>query len=67
MIYDMKRLERMSLEELQTVAKELGLKVRKTQTPKMLAYAIIDAQADQRAAQVEAKEAATNPIRPFRQ
>ena len=54
----MKRLERMSLEELQTVAKELGLKVRKTQTPKMLAYAIIDAQADQRAAQVEAKEAA---------
>ncbi|MBQ4390512.1 MAG: transcription termination factor Rho [Paludibacteraceae bacterium] len=57
-MYDMKRLERMSLEELQTVAKELGLKVRKTQTPKMLAYAIIDAQADQRAAQVEAKEAA---------
>jgi transcription termination factor Rho len=48
----------MSLEELQTLAKELGLKVRKTQTPKMLAYAIIDAQADQRAAQVEAKEAA---------
>ena len=57
MIYDMKKLERMSLEELQTVAKELGLKVRKTQTAKMLAYSILDAQADQRAAIVEAKQA----------
>ena len=58
MVYDMKRLERMTLEELQAVAAELGIKTRKSHTPKMIAYLILDAQADQRAAQVEAKEAA---------
>ena len=57
MQFDMQKLERMSLEELRTAATELGIKVRKAHTPKMLAYAILDAQADQRAAVVEAKEA----------
>ena len=57
MQFDMQKLERMSLEELRTAATSLGIKVRKAHTPKMLAYAILDAQADQRAAVVEAKEA----------
>lgn len=57
MQYDMKRLERMSLEELREVADSLGLKTRRSQTPKMIAYSILDAQADQRAVEVQAKEA----------
>ena len=55
MLYDMKRLERMSLAELQEVARSYGIKFRKTHTPKMLAYAILDAQADQKASEVDAK------------
>ena len=57
MQYDIQKLERMTLDELRAAATELGIKVRKAQTPKMLAYSILDAQADQRAAVVEAKEA----------
>lgn len=47
----------MSLEELTSIAKELGLTVRKSYKEKQIAYAILDAQGDQRAADVEAKEA----------
>lgn len=57
MQYDMQRLERMTLEELRAAAEELGAKVKKNHTPKMIAYLILDAQADKRAADVEAKEA----------
>lgn len=46
----------MSLEELREVADSLGLKTRRSQTPKMIAYSILDAQADQRAVEVQAKE-----------
>ncbi len=53
----MQKLERMTLEELRAAAEELGAKVKKTHTPKMIAYLILDAQADKRAADVEAKEA----------
>ncbi len=56
MQYDMKRLERMSLEELREVADSLGLKTRRSQTAKMIAYSILDAQADQRAEEVQAKQ-----------
>ena len=58
MIYDIKKLEQMTLEELQALATELGIKVRKGHTQKMLVYSILDAQADQKAASVEAKEQA---------
>ncbi len=47
----------MSLEELTSIAKELGLTVRKSYKEKQIAYAILDAQGDQRAAVVEAKVA----------
>ena len=57
MQYDMQRLERMTLEELRAAAEELGVKVKRAHTPKMIAYLILDAQADKRAADVEAKEA----------
>ena len=57
MQYTMQRLERMSLDELTSIAKELGLTVRKSYKEKQIAYAILDAQGDQRAADVEAKEA----------
>lgn len=46
----------MSLEELREVADSLGLKVRRSHTPKMIAYSILDAQADQRAEEVQARE-----------
>ncbi|MCQ2346050.1 MAG: transcription termination factor Rho [Paludibacteraceae bacterium] len=58
MQYDIKKLERMSPEELKQVATSLGVKPRRTATPKMIIYAILDAQADQKAATVQAKEEA---------
>ncbi len=57
MQYDMQKLERMTLEELKAAAAELGINVRRSHTAKMIAYLILDAQADKRAADVEAKEA----------
>lgn len=48
----------MSPEELKQVATSLGVKPRRTATPKMIIYAILDAQADQKAATVQAKEEA---------
>ena len=53
----MQKLERMSLEELTSIAQSLGLTVRKSYKEKQIAYAILDAQGDQRAADVEAKVA----------
>lgn len=56
MQYDLKRLERMSLEEIREVADSLGIRTRRSHTPKMIAYLILDAQADQRAVEVQARE-----------
>ncbi len=46
----------MSLEEIREVANALGIKTRRSHTPKMIAYLILDAQADQRAVEVQARE-----------
>ncbi|MBR1427289.1 MAG: transcription termination factor Rho [Paludibacteraceae bacterium] len=56
MQYDMNKLEQMTLEELTEAANALGLKPRRTHTPKMIMYQILDAQADKRAADVQARE-----------
>lgn len=56
MQYDMKKLERMSLDDLKGVASELGVKVKRTMNERTIIYAILDAQADQKAASVQAKE-----------
>jgi len=57
MQYDMKRLERMTLEELKEAAKTLGVKVHgNVKNTQLLIYEILDAQADQRAEQIQAKE-----------
>jgi len=56
MQYDKTKLERLSLDELKEVAKGLGIKVRNTKDTQRLVYEILDAQADQKAEQVQAKE-----------
>ncbi len=56
MQYDLKKLERLSLEEIREVANSLGIRTRRNHTPKMIAYLILDAQADQRASEVQARE-----------
>lgn len=56
MAYDIQKLERMAPDELREVAQNLGLKVRRSQTDKMIIYSILDAQADQRAVEVQARE-----------
>lgn len=58
MQYDIKKLEQMSLEEVTQIAQSLGLSPKRQHTQKMIIYQILDAQADQRAADVEAKESA---------
>ena len=56
MLYDLKKLEQMTLEEVTEIAKSLGLKPQKRHTQKMIIYSILDAQADQRAVEVQARE-----------
>lgn len=56
MLYDLKKLERMTLEEVTEIAVGLGLKPQKRHTQKMIIYSILDAQADQRAVEVQARE-----------
>lgn len=46
----------MTLEELKAVAKGLGVRVGHTKNQQMIIYNILDAQADQRAADVQARE-----------
>ena len=46
----------MSLDEVREIAVSLGLNPRRTQTVREISYAILDAQADNRAAAVQAKE-----------
>ena len=56
MQYELQKLERMSLDEVREIAESLGLKPRRSQTIREISYAILDAQADNRAAVVQAKE-----------
>ena len=56
MQYDLQKLERMSLEQVREIAVEMGLSPRRSQSIREISYAILDAQADKRAAVVQAKE-----------
>jgi len=58
MQYELQKLERMTLEEVREIAVSMGLNPRRSQTVREISYAILDAQADQRAAAVQAKEEA---------
>ena len=58
MQYDLQKLERMTLEQVREIAQEMGLNPRRSQSIREISYAILDAQADQRAAVVQAKEEA---------
>ena len=56
MQYDLNKLERMTLEQVREIAVEMGLNPRRSQSIREISYAILDAQADNRAAAVQAKE-----------
>ena len=56
MQYELQRLERMSLDDVREIARSLGLNPRRSQSLREISYAILDAQADNRAAVVQAKE-----------
>ena len=58
MQYELQKLERMSLEAVREIAESMGLKPRRSQSIREISYAILDAQADNRAAVVQAKEEA---------
>lgn len=58
MQYELQKLERMTLEQVREIAQEMGLNPRRNQSIREISYAILDAQADQRAAVVQAKEEA---------
>ena len=58
MQYELQKLERMSLEEVREIAVSMGLSPRRSQSIREISYAILDAQADNRAAAVQAKEEA---------
>ena len=58
MQYDLQKLERMPLEQVREIAQEMGLSPRRSQSIREISYAILDAQADKRAAVVQAKEEA---------
>ena len=56
MQYELQKLERMSLDEVREIAHSMGLSPRRNHTVREISYAILDAQADNRAAVVQAKE-----------
>ena len=58
MQYELQKLERMSLDDVREIAKNMGLNPRRSQSIREISYAILDAQADNRAAVVQAKEEA---------
>ena len=58
MQYDLQKLERMTLDQVREIATEMGLSPRRSQSIREISYAILDAQADKRAADVQAKEEA---------
>lgn len=58
MQYDMQKLGRMTLEQLTEIAGTFGLKIRRGASLQSIIYDILDAQADQRGAEVQAREEA---------
>ena len=58
MQYELQKLERLSIDEVREIAVSMGLSPRRSQSVREISYAILDAQADQRAAVVQAKEEA---------
>ena len=56
MQYDMQKLGRMTLEQLTEIAASFGLKVGRNASLQSIIYNILDAQADKRGAEVQAKE-----------
>ena len=56
MQYDMQKLGRMTLEQLTEIAGQFGIKVRRNASLQSIIYDILDAQADKRGAEVQAKE-----------
>ena len=56
MQYDMQKLGRMTLEQLTEIATSFGLKVGRNASLQSIIYDILDAQADKRGAEVQAKE-----------
>ena len=58
MQYDMQKLGRMTLEQLTEIAGTFGVKVRRNASLQSIIYDILDAQADKRGAEVQAKEEA---------
>ncbi len=56
MQYELQKLERMTLDEVREIAVSMGLNPRRSQSIREISYAILDAQADNRAAVVQAKE-----------
>ena len=56
MQYELQKLERMTLDEVREIAEKMGLNPRRSQSIREISYAILDAQADDRAAVVQAKE-----------
>ena len=58
MQYELQKLERMSLEDVRAIAVSMGLNHRGSRSIREISYAILDAQADNRAAAVQAKEEA---------
>lgn len=55
MQYDMQKLGRMPLEQLTEIANSFGLDVKKAASAQSIIYDILDAQADQRGAEVQAR------------
>ncbi len=58
MQYDLNKLERMTLDEVREIAVSMGLKPKRTQSVREISYDILDAQADNRAQEVQARETA---------
>ena len=56
MQYDMQKLGRMTLEQLTEIAEQFGIKVRRNASQQSIIYDILDYQADQRGAEVQARE-----------
>lgn len=55
MQYDMQKLGRMPLEQLTEIANSFGLDIKKTASAQSIIYDILDAQADKRGAEVQAR------------
>ncbi len=56
MQYDLNKLERMTLDEVREIAVSMGLNPKRSQSVREISYSILDAQADNRAKEVQARE-----------